>query len=90
MRNVKDGHSGATKCGDAIEQFFNLLSRQGGGRFIEDNNAGLYRKCFGDFNHLAIRHGELTYFHSGMDTQVESSEDGFGLHIDPLPIDSFH
>ena len=59
MRDIDDADALGFQIGDEAEQHFDLVRRQGGGRFIQDQDTGVVRQRLGDFDDLLLADAQL-------------------------------
>ena len=61
VRNVDDGDALRTQIVDDFKQARRFCERQTRGRLIHDQDAGVEREGFGDFDHLLTRDGKTRH-----------------------------
>ncbi len=67
VRNVDDADALRFQLGDDAEQHLDLGSRQGAGRFVQDQDAGVLRQGLGDFDDLLLADPEVIKRRVGVD-----------------------
>ena len=78
VRDVDDGHALGLELGDQGEQALGLCRRQGGRRFIHDQQAGVARDGLGDLDELLLGDNQPPYLGFRVGLQADSLHGGLG------------
>ena len=82
MRDVDDADAVASESADLLEQIADVILRDGGGRLVHDDDAGVLGDGLGDLDLLLLSDREVSHQGAGRNTQVQRLEelDGPCLH----------
>jgi hypothetical protein len=66
MRHIQHRRPAFFEAADDVVKFLRLRFRQGGGRFVHDEDAGVLGEGFGNFHQLLLADGQLPHFCVGV------------------------
>src|SRR5664280_889517 len=87
MRYVNDRDAFRLQARDHREQQFGLAVGKRRRGFIHDQNAGVLRKCFGNFDHLLLCDTEAMHWHARIDIEADHVENACCLGMNAAPVD---
>ena len=86
VRDVDEGDAFRREPPDHVEELRQLRLAERGGRFVEDDDAGVARQRPGDLHHLPLRDVELHQPRAGIDAEAEPLHHRQAVSPQPAPV----